>query len=195
MILPPHLRLILASQSPRRSQLLEMAGIPFVVKPVPIDETWPETLPAAEVAPYLAQQKAQAASMLLESPNDIILTADSVVLLDGIIYGKPVDYHDGFRILRNLSGRTHQVITGVCLRSLAREVVFADQAEVHFDPLTEEEIDYYLKRYQPYDKAGAYAIQEWIGLCKISKIEGSYANIMGLPVQRLYQELKHFVTA
>lgn len=194
MILPSHIRLILASQSPRRSQLLEMAGIPFIVKPVPIDEVWPDTLPAAEVAPYLAQQKAQAASMLLESPNDIILTADSVVILDGIIYGKPVNYDDGFRILSNLSGRTHQVITGVCLRSLTREVVFADQAEVHFDPLTHEEIDFYLKRYQPYDKAGAYAIQEWIGLCKISKIEGSYANIMGLPVQRLYQELKHFVT-
>jgi len=194
MILPPHIRLILASQSPRRSQLLEMAGIPFVVKPMPIDEIWPDTLPAAEVAPYLAQQKAQAASVLLESPNDVLLTADSVVILDDVIYGKPADYDEGFQILSNLSGRTHQVITGVCLRSHNREVVFADLAEVHFDPLSTEEIDYYLKRYQPYDKAGAYAIQEWIGLCKISKIEGSYANIMGLPVQRLYKELKEFVT-
>jgi septum formation protein len=194
MILPPHIRLILASQSPRRSQLLEMAGIPFVVKPMPIDEIWPDTLPAAEVAPYLAQQKAQAASVLLESPNDVLLTADSVVILDDVIYGKPADYDEGFQILSNLSGRTHQVITGVCLRSHNREVVFADLAEVHFDPLSTEEIDYYLKRYQPYDKAGAYAIQEWIGLCKISKIEGSYANIMGLPVQRLYKELKKFVT-
>lgn len=194
MILPPHIRLILASQSPRRSQLLEMAGIPFVVKPMPIDEIWPDTLPAAEVAPYLARQKAQAASVLLESPNDVLLTADSVVILDDVIYGKPADYEEGFRILSNLSGRTHQVITGVCLRSHNREVVFADLAEVHFDPLNTEEIDYYLKRYQPYDKAGAYAIQEWIGLCKISKIEGSYANIMGLPVQRLYQELKEFIT-
>jgi septum formation protein len=194
MILPPHIRLILASQSPRRSQLLEMAGIPFVVKPMPIDEIWPDTLPAAEVAPYLARQKAQAASVLLESPNDILLTADSVVILDDVIYGKPADYDEGFQILSNLSGRTHQVITGVCLRSHNREVVFADLAEVHFDPLSTEEIDYYLKRYQPYDKAGAYAIQEWIGLCKISKIEGSYANIMGLPVQRLYKELKKFVT-
>ncbi len=194
MILPPHIRLILASQSPRRSQLLEMAGIPFVVKPMPIDEIWPDTLPAAAVAPYLAQQKAQAASVLLESPNDIVLTADSVVILDDVIYGKPADYDEGFRILSNLSGRTHQVITGVCLRSHSREVVFSDLAEVHFDPLSTEEIDYYLTHYHPYDKAGAYAIQEWIGLCKISKIEGSYANIMGLPVQRLYQELKKFTT-
>lgn len=194
MILPPHIRLILASQSARRSQLLEMAGIPFVVKPMPIDETWPDILPATEVAPYLARQKAQAASVLLESPNDVLLTADSVVILDDVIYGKPADYDEGFRILSKLSGRTHQVITGVCLRSHNREVVFADLAEVHFDPLSTEEIDYYLKRYQPYDKAGAYAIQEWIGLCKISKIEGSYANIMGLPVQRLYQELKEFIT-
>jgi septum formation protein len=188
-------RLILASQSPRRSSLLEAAGIPFEVKAMPIDEIFPEDMPASEVAPYLARQKALAAGPLLETPRDVLLTADSVVILDGEIFGKPTDYEDAVRILSRLSGRAHEVITGVCLRSLDREEVFADLSLVHVLPLSRAEIDYYIERCRPFDKAGAYAIQEWIGLCKISRIEGSHANIMGLPVHRVYEALRAFVTA
>lgn len=188
-----HFRLILASQSPRRSHLLEMAGIPFEVKTMPIDEVFPADMDADEVAPYLAHQKALAAQPLLEGPADVLLTADSVVILDGLIYGKPADYADAVRILSELSGRVHRVITGVCLMSSTQTRVFSEVSEVHFDPLSRAEIDYYIERCQPYDKAGAYAVQEWIGLCKISRIDGSYSNIMGLPVRRVFQELQDFV--
>lgn len=184
--------IILASQSPRRSFLLKQAGFEFEVKPVDIDEEdYPADLPVDEVASYLAHQKALAAKPFLQN-DEIILTADSVVILNNEIYGKPVDRADAVRILRALSGNMHRVITGVCLLAHEREVVFADEARVYFDELSDAEIDYYIDNYKPFDKAGAYAIQEWIGLCKISKIEGTYANIMGLPVQRVYEELQRF---
>ena len=125
--------------------------------------------------------------------NGVLLGADSVVILDGVIYEKPKDRSDAQRILRELSGRKHTVITGVCLANERQERVFSGISRVHFDRLSDEEIDFYVDKYQPYDKAGAYAIQEWIGLCKINKIEGTYANIMGLPVDLVYQELQHFL--
>ena len=185
-------KIILASKSPRRSHLLREAGFDFEIKTLDVDESYPEDLPAGDVAPYLAEKKAMACAGFLENENEILLTADSVVILDEIIYGKPVDYEDGVRILQNLSGRIHKVVTGVCLLSKTKKKVFADVAKVHFQPLSDEEIRYYLDHFAPFDKAGAYAIQEWIGLCKISKIEGTYSNIMGLPMERVYQELEKF---
>ena len=183
----PH-QLILASKSPRRSQLLKQAGIPFEIRTKEVEEDYPDELPVDEVAPFLAKKKATACKDFIKS-NEIILTADSVVILDNIIFGKPRDYADAFEILQRLSGNMHRVITGVCLLDRHKERTFASTSQVYFKELSAEEIDYYIKNYQPYDKAGAYAIQEWIGLCKIYKIEGTYANIMGLPVDRVYEEL------
>lgn len=185
-------RLILASQSPRRRQLLSQAGIPFEVKVKEIDEVFPPELPVEEVAPFLAKAKAAAALEFLRDERDILLTADSVVILDQEIFGKPTDHADAAAMLQRLSGRTHRVVTGVCLRSIHKEVCFAEKADVQLAPLTKEEIDYYIATYQPFDKAGSYAVQEWIGLCKIERIEGTYTNIMGLPVHLVYHHLRHW---
>lgn len=185
-------KIILASKSPRRSHLLREAGFDFEIRAKEVDETYPEDLPADEVARWLAAKKAEECADFLETEDQVLLTADSVVILDEVIYGKPIDYQDGIRILSKLSGRVHKVITGVCLLSKTKKKVFADVAYVHFEPLSEEEIRYYLDHYAPFDKAGAYAIQEWIGLCKISKIEGTYSNIMGLPMELVYKELADF---
>jgi septum formation protein len=186
------LPIILVSKSPRRRQLLEQAGFQFVIKPQDVPEDYPSDLPVEDVAPYLAQKKVRASMHALEGKG-ILLGADSVVILDGDIYEKPTDRADAQRILRQLSGRKHTVITGVCLANDRQERVFSGKSCVHFDKLSNEEIDYYVDSCGPYDKAGAYAIQEWIGLCKINKIEGTYANIMGLPVDLVYQELRHFL--
>lgn len=185
-------KIILGSKSPRRSHLLREAGFNIEIRTLEVEESYPDDLPADEVAPFLAEKKALACAAFLEAADEILLTADSVVILDDVIYGKPADYDDAVRILKQLSGRVHRVITGVCLLSKTKKRVFADVAKVHFKPLSEEEIRYYLDHYAPFDKAGAYAIQEWIGLCKISKIEGTYSNIMGLPMERVYEELKQF---
>lgn len=185
-------RLILGSKSPRRAHLLREAGFSFVIRPKDVEESYPETIPPEEVATFLAQKKARAMLEFLETEGDILLTADSVVLLGDEIFGKPTDREDAARILRRLSGNRHRVITGVCLRSQEKELLFAGESVVYFEPLSEEEITYYIDHFQPYDKAGAYAIQEWIGLCKISKIEGTYANIMGLPVDMVYERLQEF---
>ena len=185
-------KLILASQSPRRRQLLEQAGFTFEVKTKPIDESFPEDMPVDEVAGYLARRKAHAAREFITG-EEILLTADSVVILGDAIYNKPEDAADARRILRALSGRVHRVITGVCLLSRDKERVFSGESRVHFAELTDEEIDYYIRTCRPFDKAGAYAIQEWIGLCKIDRIEGTYSNIMGLPVDLVYRELVNFV--
>ena len=185
-------KLILASQSPRRRQLLEQAGFTFEVKTKPIDESFPEDMPVDEVAGYLARRKAHAAREFITG-EEILLTADSVVILGDAIYNKPEDAADARRILRALSGRVHRVITGVCLLSKEKERVFSGESRVHFAELSDDEIDYYIRTCQPFDKAGAYAIQEWIGLCKIDRIEGTYANIMGLPVDLVYREMGAFV--
>lgn len=185
-------KIILASQSPRRRQLLEQAGFTFEVKAVPIDESFPADMPVDEVAPFLAQRKAHAARSLITA-GEVLLTADSVVILGDTIYNKPEDAEDARRILRRLSGQVHRVITGVCLLSSDKERVFAGESRVHFAELADEEIDYYIRTCRPFDKAGAYAIQEWIGLCKIDRIEGTYANIMGLPVDLVYREMEAFV--
>lgn len=184
-------KIILASTSPRRSFLLQQAGFEFEVQATDVDESYPHDLPVDEVPSYLARKKAYAAQHFIKK-DEIILAGDSVVIVENEIFGKPTDYDDAVRILSALSGRMHRVITGVCLLSKDKEDVFSDVAKVYFDELKEEEIHYYIEHYKPYDKAGAYAIQEWIGLCKISKIEGTYANIMGLPVHLVYQRLKLF---
>jgi septum formation protein len=184
-------KLILASQSPRRRQLLEQAGFDFEIKVNPIDESFPADMPVEDVAAFLARAKAEAARHFIQN-DEIVLAADSVVILGDTVYGKPEDVEDARRILRDLSGNIHRVITGVCLLSRQQEKVFSGESRVHFAPLSEEEIDYYIHTCQPFDKAGAYAIQEWIGLCKIRHIEGTYANVMGLPVDLVYEALRTY---
>lgn len=190
MPLKENYRIILASKSPRRRQLLEEAGLPFEVKTLEVEENYPEDLAVEDVAVYLAQKKARASSAFLQSEQEVILAADSVVILDGVIYGKPEDEAEAHAMLRKLSGREHQVITGVCLLTQHQEISFGDLTKVKFAPLSEADIHYYVSKFQPFDKAGSYAIQEWIGLCKVEKIEGTYANVMGLPVERVWKALQ-----
>ena len=187
----PSRPLILASKSPRRSQLLREAGFEFSVRSLEVDESFPPEMPVEEVAVYLARRKALASAHFIQN-REILISADSVVIIDGQIYNKPDDYDDAFRMIRLLSGRQHSVITGVCLLSDERECAFSDRSEVFFEDLSDDEIDYYIRTCKPFDKAGAYGVQEWIGLCKIRRIEGSYANVMGLPVHRVYAELQNF---
>jgi septum formation protein len=184
-------KIILASTSPRRSQLLKEAGFQFEVKTKDVEETYPAELPIDEVAGFLAHKKATAAQEFIQN-DEIIIAADSVVILDGVIYGKPQDYDDAFQMLRKLSGQLHRVITGVCLLSATNVKVFSAESKVQIEAMSDAEIDFYVQKYQPYDKAGSYAIQEWIGLCKISRIEGTFTNIMGLPVDLVYRELMDF---
>ena len=187
--LPLDFELILASKSPRRSHLLTQAGIPFRIRTKEVEEDYPEQLAVREVAPYLARKKAMACADFLENDQQILLTADSVVILNNKIYGKPTDREDAIKIIGELSGSMHTVITGVCLKSTQREEVFSGISDVYFRELSQEEIIYYVDTHQPFDKAGAYAIQEWIGLCKIYRIDGTYDNIMGLPVDLVYEKL------
>ena len=184
-------KIILASKSPRRSHLLQEAGLNFVVKTKEVEETYPEDLEADKVAEYLAIKKAHASKDFIEK-DTILLAADSIVTLDDKIYGKPKDEEDAFRILSTLSGKKHKVITGVCLLSNTKQKSFSSISLVQFEPLSDEEIRFYIEKFKPYDKAGAYAIQEWIGLTKIAKIEGLYSNIMGLPVADVYKALLEF---
>ena len=184
------MRLILASNSPRRKQLLAGLDIPFEVKVLDgIDETYPADLPVAQVASFLARLKAEPYREWLDE-DTVVLTADTVVISDNRIFGKPADEHEAAAMLRALSGRTHQVTTGVCLTSLKWQHTFDVTSDVTFKPLSQQEIDYYIAYYHPLDKAGAYGIQEWIGYIGVTALHGSYFNVMGLPVQRIYEELK-----
>ena len=186
-------KLILASNSPRRKELLAGLGVPFEVRVLQdIDEHYPESLPVNEVARYIAKEKADAYRRIVAS-DELIITADTVVIVGDEILGKPVDEADAVRMLKLLSGRTHQVTTGVCLLTAEKERCFDVTTDVTFKALTDEEIYYYVNRYRPFDKAGAYGIQEWIGYIGVTGLNGSYYNVMGLPVQRIYQELtKHY---
>lgn len=192
MLARPDLTLVLVSKSPRRSYLLEQAGISFTVRTADIEEVYPAETPVEEVAGYLARLKATASLHLLGSDNEVLLTADSVVIIDGKIYGKPRDRNEAIATISLLSGRRHSVITGCCLKSRSKEDAFSSRSEVHMHPITRSEMEAYVDRYRPYDKAGAYAIQEWIGLAKIRHIEGTYPNIMGLPVDMVYSRLMSF---
>lgn len=183
--------IILASKSPRRQQLLADLGVTFSVQSMDIPEVYPEGLEMTEVPVYLAELKAEAFRPILKD-NQLVITADTIVSLDGQVMNKPSDYADGFRMLKELSGNKHQVLTGVCLLSTTKKVSFYASTDVWFKELSNEEIHYYLENFRPYDKAGAYGIQEWIGYIGIHHIEGSFYNVMGLPVQSLYEHLKLF---
>ena len=184
-------KLILASKSPRRKEILFNALLPFEIRTKDTEEYYPANTPVREVPVYLAQLKANAMLEELRA-DEILLTADTIVLLDGKIYGKPTDFDDAVSILMSLSGQTHEVITGVCLKSLEKEIVFSETTKVTFKELNIEEIKYYVEIFTPYDKAGAYAIQEWIGLIGIAGIRGDYYNIVGLPINKVIAELKKF---
>ena len=185
-------KITLASNSPRRKELLAGLGLPFEVRVLQgIDESYPDDLPVSDVALYIAGKKADAYRSVLQ-PDELIITADTVVIVDDEILGKPVDEADAERMLRLISGRTHQVTTGVCLLSPERESRFSVTTDVTFKQLSTDEISYYISHYQPFDKAGAYGIQEWIGYIGVTGLHGSYYNVMGLPVQRIYTELQKF---
>ena len=182
-------RVVLASNSPRRRELLGGLGVPFEVKVLPdIEENYPADLPVAQIAEYIARENADAYRPVM-ADDDLIITADTIVVVDDQVLGKPADEADARRMLHLLSGRTHQVITGVCLTTTSAQRRFSVTTDVTFKMLTDEEIDYYIDRYQPFDKAGAYGIQEWIGYIGVTSLSGSYFNVMGLPVQRIYVEL------
>lgn len=183
--------IILASKSPRRQELLKDLGLKFEVQSMDIPEVFPDGLSMTEIPVYLAELKAEAFRPSLRK-NQLVITADTIVWLDGHIMNKPTDYADGFRMLKNLSGKKHQVLTGVCILTTEKKVSFFASTDVWFKSLSDEEIQYYLENFRPYDKAGAYGIQEWIGYIGIHRIEGSFFNVMGLPVQSLYEHLKAF---
>lgn len=184
--------IILASNSPRRKELLSGLNIPYEIKTLPdIDESYPDNLIGKDIAIYIAKEKANAYLDQLDD-NTLLITADTIVLLDGKVYGKPSDDTDAKQMLRDLSGKTHQVITGVCITTKDKQVSFGVSSEVLFAKLEDDEIEYYVSNYKPFDKAGAYGVQEWIGYIAVEYISGSYFNIMGLPIQRLYRELKKF---
>lgn len=184
--------IILGSVSPRRRELFAALGFAFDVADPDIDEECPPSVPAKELAVYLAEAKAAKLGVGLGS-SQILITADTIVLCGDRILGKPVSREEAVEFLRLLSGREHLVITGVCLRSAGRQHSFSVETAVSFRPIGDDEIEYYVDNYSPYDKAGAYGIQEWIGFVATERIEGSYFNVIGLPVSRLYSELKEFV--
>ncbi|MCD6333093.1 MAG: septum formation protein Maf [Bacteroidales bacterium] len=185
-------RILLASKSPRRQQLLRQLGVPFELRTDHDgEEVWSHLLDARSVALHLAEAKSIPYLNELKK-NDILITADTTVILEDTLLQKPSGRAEAIKMLKQLSGRSHEVITGVCLRKTDQKVTFESITAVTFDHLTKEEICYYTDHFKPYDKAGSYGIQEWIGLIGINHIEGSYFNVMGLPVQRLYQELKRF---
>lgn len=182
-------KVILASNSPRRKELLAGLGVDYEVRTLPdVDESYPETLQGADIPLYIAKEKADAYVAMMQ-PGELMITADTIVWLAGKVLGKPQDREDALQMLRTMSGRTHEVFTGVCITTTDWQRSFTAQTEVRFATLSEEEIAYYVDNFQPMDKAGAYGVQEWIGFIGVENISGSYYNIMGLPVQKLYREL------
>lgn len=184
-------KIILASNSPRRKELLSGLNIPFkVFVKDDVDETYPESTPVDDVSLYLSKLKSSAYLEDIKE-DELIVTADTVVVVDEEILGKPKDKEDAVRMLRMISGRTHKVITGVSLTTISKQRSFKVTTEVTFKKLEDEEINYYISTFKPYDKAGSYGIQEWIGYIGVTSIKGSYFNVMGFPVQRIYEELKN----
>ena len=185
-------KIVLASNSPRRRELLGGLGVDFTVKVIGgIDESWPNEFKGEDIPLFISREKAAPYKATI-APDELVITADTIVYVDGQVLGKPVDEADARRMLRMISGRWHEVITGVTLMTAQREHSFAVTTRVRFCDLTDAEIEYYIKNYAPMDKAGAYGIQEWIGYVGVDRIEGSYFNVVGLPVQRLYRELINF---
>jgi septum formation protein len=185
-------KIILASQSPRRHYLLKEIGLEFEIKQKQfIDESYPEHLVKEEIPLYIAKKKANSYGLIQD--KEVLITADTIVWLKNKVLQKPVDTDDAIEILKELSGECHQVYTGVCIKSREQQVLFSACTDVYFKKLTYAEIDYYINHYQPFDKAGAYGIQEWIGYIGVEKINGSFFNVMGLPIQKLYTELDDFI--
>lgn len=185
-------KIILASKSPRRQNLLKELGIDFeIVANNNVEEIYPEDIPKHDIPVFLAEKKAQGFVNKI-ADNELIITSDTIVLLNNEVIEKPIDYNDAEKMLSKLSGNKHTVVSGVCITSKQKQVSFSADTNVFFKKLTSKEITYYLDNYKPFDKAGAYGIQEWIGFIGVEKIEGSYFNVMGLPIHRLYEELKNF---
>ncbi|MEF9923434.1 MAG: Maf-like protein [Muribaculaceae bacterium] len=183
---------ILASTSPRRKQLLAEVGVMFKVMALPdVDESYPDTISTELIASYISRKKANAYSSII-TPTQLLITADTIVVNDGIVLGKPKDTNAAREMIKSLSGKTHKVITGVTIKSKDKITTFDATTEVEFAELSDEEIDYYIDKFSPFDKAGAYGIQEWIGCIGVKRIAGSYYNVMGMPLHRLYTELKTF---
>ena len=180
--------LILASKSPRRQALLKGLDLDFEIRTREVDESFPEDMPVREVAEFLAVKKSEAFGTLAE--KELLITSDTTVVLGDAIMNKPADGQEATKMLEQLSGRVHEVVTGVCLRSAERTVRFSETTQVFFRELAAHEIQYYIDKYRPFDKAGAYGIQEWIGMAAIEKIEGDYYNVMGLPMAALYGQLR-----
>ncbi len=191
MISTPHL--ILASNSPRRKQLLSELGFEFKVRTCEVDEDFPSTIPSEEVAEFLAKKKNKA-NREVATDNEVILTADTVVIRDKTILNKPGDRPEAYEMIKSLSGKSHQVVTGVCISGSHHETSFSVKTDVHFAELSDEEIYHYIDSAKPYDKAGAYGIQEWIGLIGVTRIEGSYSNVVGLPTREVYEALRRFMS-
>jgi len=187
-----HKNIILASGSPRRQQFFEELDLSYSIRLKEIEEVYPDGLQGAEITNYLAELKANAFEKELDT-NDLLITSDTIVWLNESALGKPTDADDAFAMLQKLSNKTHEVITSVCIKSIAKTEVFHCITKVTFTTLSEAAIRYYLEQYQPFDKAGSYGIQDWIGLIGISKIEGSYTNVVGLPTELLYQKLLSYV--
>ena len=187
-----HYKIVLASNSPRRRELLSGLNLEYTVRVLPdINESYPDTLKGEEIPMYISREKAKAYRNSM-AEDELIITADTVVCINEKVLGKPRTQEEAKEMLRELSGKTHQVITGVCLMTCGLQRTFSATTQVTFDVLTEDEIEFYVEKFRPLDKAGAYGVQEWIGFVGVSRLEGSYFNVMGLPVQRLYQELKKF---
>lgn len=185
--------IILASGSPRRQELLSGLDINFTIKILPdLDESYPDTLQGEEIPLFICRSKAEAYKPTI-NPNELVITADTIVWLNGQVLGKPGDEAEAKDMLKQLSGKTHEVITGVCLTTNEWQKSFTATTEVTFDDLTNEEIEHYVQRYRPMDKAGAYGVQEWIGYIGVSRLKGSYYNVMGLPIQKLYKELVNLI--
>lgn len=183
--------LILASGSPRRQELLKSLGVPFEIRIREIDEVYPKHLKKSEISDYLAQLKSNAFVEEL-NPKDLLITSDTIVWYHNMALGKPKSKDDAFQMLQKLSGKTHEVITSVCLKSLQKEDIFNSITKVTFKELSSEEIQFYIDNYNPMDKAGAYGIQDWIGQIGVTKIEGSYFNVMGFPIHKIYSQLLKF---
>jgi len=184
--------IILASKSPRRQQLLKGLEITFSIQPKDVEEIYPENLAGEQIAVYLSELKARAFDFSILPENTLLITADTIVYLDNVVIGKPKNFDDAVQMLSTLSGKKHQVITGVCLKTKDVSHSFYAKSDVYFRHLEMDEIQHYVRQYKPYDKAGAYGIQEWIGYTGIERIEGSFYNVMGLPIQKLYTELLKF---
>ena len=185
-------KVILASNSPRRKELLAGIDVKFEVRVIQdIDESYPSDLPTKNIAEYISRKKAAVYQQQM-APDELIITADTIVVLGDEVMGKPHDEADARRMLRELSGQTHQVITGVTLTTIQKQISFSVETDVTFKALSDSEIDYYVSHYKPFDKAGAYGIQEWIGHIGVTGLQGSYFNVMGLPVQRIYEALSNF---